>query len=82
MFRFCGGVLDVIYNIIVATTFSFGAWHVLWVGMWLSLCCFDLSPLVLKLCCSKPHNSSKCVISFQFMARFCGEVLDAIYLLL
>ena len=68
MFRFCGGVLDVIY--IAATTFSFGAWYVLWDGMWLSLCGFDLSPLVVKLCCSKPHNSSKCVISFQFYGPF------------
>ena len=68
MFRFCVGVLDVI--IIAATTFSFAAWYVLWVGMWLSFCCFDLAPLVLKLCCSKPHNSSKCVIYFQFYGPF------------
>ena len=30
MFRFCGGVLDLLY--IAATTFYFGAWYVLWVG--------------------------------------------------
>ena len=64
---------------IAATTFSFAAWYVLWVEMWLSLCCFDLAPLILKLCCSKPHNSSKCVISFQLYGRFCGEVLDEKY---
>ena len=32
---------------IAATTFSFAPWYVLWVGMWLSFCCFDLAPLVL-----------------------------------
>ena len=63
---------------IAATTFSLAAWYVLWVGMWLSFCCFDLAPLVLKLCCSKPHNSSKCVISFQFYGPFCGEGVDEI----
>ena len=52
---------------IAATTLSFAAWYVLWVGMWLSFCSFDLAPLVLKLCCSKPHNSSKCVISFSIL---------------
>ena len=47
MFRFCGGIFRC--NI-AATTFSFAAWYVLWVGMWLSVCSFDLAPLVLKLC--------------------------------
>ena len=75
MFRFCGGSFRC--NI-AATTFSFVAWYVLWIEIWLSFCCFDLAPLVLKLCCSKPHNSSKCVISFQFYGPFCGEVLDEI----
>ena len=74
MFCFCG---ESFRCNIAATTFSFAA-YVLWVGMWLSFCCFDLGPLVFKLCCSKPHNSSKCVIFFNFMARFCGEVLDEI----
>ena len=44
MFRVCVGVL---YYNIAATTFSFAPWYVLWVGMWLSFCCFDLAPLVL-----------------------------------
>ena len=34
MFRFCGGVLDVIQQLQLLT-FSFAAWYVLWVGMWL-----------------------------------------------
>ena len=46
---FCKVIIIIVIIIIIElyTTFSFAAWYVLWVGMWLSLCCFDLAPLVI-----------------------------------
>ena len=43
--------------------------YIFCVGMWLTFGCFDLAPLVLKSCGSKPHTSSN--INNNFMVHFC-----------